>query len=120
MLYLFIGPGVEPDDILSAVDLNLPNYTIESTSDNLYREASRWDYYTYQISFSSNESPALIKQLQEKNWEYECENNQYVKSVDIDDDLLTYAAFVDPDSGTQPLMPLLMRIISLYIFLNTL
>lgn len=97
---LFLVPGTESDDILSAVDLELSTYKIENRSDNLDRGASRFDNFTYVITFSTKESADLVKQMQNGNWERD--NDLYIKSVEVDEDL-SYSAFVNPREGTATL-----------------
>lgn len=97
---IFLAPGKSPEDVLSAVDLELPAYNIENEYDNLDRESSRWDNFTYDVTFSPKESAALVKQLHDKGWKFE--NNRYVNRVDIDEDL-TYSASVNPKLGIATL-----------------
>ncbi len=95
-----LTPGTEPDDILSAVDLELPVCNIEDTYDNLDRGASRFDNFTYHVTFSPQETTALIKKMEEMGWQRE--DDLYIKSVDVDEDL-TYSAFINPRLGTATL-----------------
>lgn len=97
--FFFLAPGSGPDEILSAVDLKLPDYKIENTSDNLDRGASRFDNFTYEITFSPQEE-TLLKQLQGRGWQKQY--NLYTKTIEVDEDL-TYSAFVNPQIGSATL-----------------
>ena len=102
-------PGTKPDDILSAVDLKISNYSVENESIGGY--GSSYTSYIYNITFSSNDSEKLLNKLASGYWVRDG-LNQYTKSVDIDGALtysdiiqpkLVYSASVDPKSGTATL-----------------
>ncbi|MDE6577851.1 MAG: hypothetical protein K2J82_06250 [Muribaculaceae bacterium] len=92
--------GTEPKDILHAVDLELPNYTILDKEDNLDRGASRFDNFIYHVTFSPKEETALVKQIKGRGWEKI--NESYMKTKHVDDDL-TYSVVINPTSGTATL-----------------
>lgn len=119
ILFFIINiPGTDVDDVLSAVDLDFPNYNIVNTDDMDDLEWGSWScdlvgtrfsVFRYKITFSQKDSTALVKQLQGKGWE-KLKNNWYEKSLDIAgngssviESDLTYYTFVNPKSGTAEL-----------------
>ncbi len=95
-----VTPTTRPEDILSAVDLELSNYDILNKSDNLDRGASRFDNFIYDVTFPQEDTAALIKQMQDGDWQKE--NDIYVKTVVVDE-ALTYSAFINPQLRTATL-----------------
>lgn len=93
-------PTTRPEDILSAVDLELSDYDILNKSDNLDRGASRFDNFIYDVTFPQEDMAALIKQMQDGDWQKE--NDIYVKTVVVDE-ALTYSAFINPQLRTATL-----------------
>ena len=96
---LCIMGGTKAEDILSAVEIDLPNYEITSEDNNLDRGASSFDWFQYTVSFSPQNSD-LIDKLNKDNWKKK--NDDYWKSVEVDEDL-SYSAHVNPAKGTAQL-----------------
>lgn len=108
-----VTPTTRPEDILSAVDLELSDYDILNKSDNLDRGASRFDNFIYDITFPQEDTAALIKQMQDGDWQKE--NDIYVKKVVVDEGL-TYSAFINPQLRTATLDVLIDEDYSLIYF----
>ncbi len=98
LLHAKFATYTEPKDVLSALDLDLSTYQITSSDNNLDRGSSRWDWYSYEISFPLDDTTKILKQLESNGWEYNSKNGSYWKSQEVDGDL-TYSSSVYPKEG---------------------
>mgnify|MGYP003299726653 CR=1 FL=1 len=116
LLHAKFATYTEPKDILSAVDLDIPEYKIVSEDNNLDRGASRWDWHSYEISFPIDDTTKILRQLKSDGWKYDFKHANYYKSKVIDADL-AYSATVYPKESKARLE---VEIDELYNFVDIL
>ena len=96
LVLYFFNDNVNPDFILSEVELDLPKYEIIYRHGGLDYEVEDLKYrYMFELKFSPEDSASLTKQLKEKGWRQEFDMF-YVESA-VDD--LEYCLQVFPDKG---------------------
>lgn len=100
LLHAKFATYTEPNDVLSAVDLDIPEYKIVSEDNNLDRGASRWNNFRYEITYPLKDTTYILKQLRSNDWDLEGE--RYWKSKQIDEDLIYSVIVLNPDPSVCP------------------